>query len=81
MCIDPLSKPSPEQLYFGPDVSAYLRLESNNGTCNRVTVVAQCAKAPGIHGYVVGPIPAVTPKYCTVTTINALRSTKKKKFK
>ncbi len=31
----------------------------------RVTVVAQWAKAPGIHCYVAGSIPAVTPKYCT----------------
>jgi hypothetical protein len=31
-----------------------------------VTVVAQLAKAPGIHGYVAGSIPAVTPRYCTI---------------
>jgi hypothetical protein len=30
-----------------------------------VTVVAQLAKAPGIHNYVAGSIPAVTPRYCT----------------
>jgi hypothetical protein len=30
-----------------------------------VTVIAQWAKAPGIHYYVVGSIPAVTPRYCT----------------
>ncbi len=30
-----------------------------------VTVVAQWAKAPGIHYYVAGSIPAVTPRYCT----------------
>ncbi len=30
-----------------------------------VTVVAQWAKAPGIHCYVAGSIPAVTPRYCT----------------
>jgi hypothetical protein len=41
------------------------------------TVVARCAKAPGIHGYVAGSIPAVTPRYGTITTVNALRSTKK----
>jgi hypothetical protein len=29
-------------------------------------------------GYVAGLIPAVTPGYCAITTINALRSTKKK---
>ncbi len=29
------------------------------------TVVAQWAKAPGIHCYVAGSIPAVTPRYCT----------------
>ncbi len=31
----------------------------------RLTVVAQWAKAPGIHCYVAGTIPAVTPRYCT----------------
>ncbi len=30
-----------------------------------VTAVAQWAKAPGIHCYVAGSIPAVTPRYCT----------------
>ncbi len=45
---------------------------------NRVTVVAQCAKALDIHGYVAGSIPAVILRYCTISTINALRSTKKK---
>ncbi len=30
-----------------------------------VTVVAQSAKAPCIHCYVAGSIPAVTPRYCT----------------
>ena len=30
-----------------------------------MTVVAQLAKAQGIHGYVAGSIPAVTPRYCT----------------
>jgi hypothetical protein len=30
-----------------------------------VTVVVQWAKAPGIHCYVAGLIPAVTPRYCT----------------
>ncbi len=30
-----------------------------------VTVVVQWAKAPGIHCYVAGSIPAVTPRYCT----------------
>jgi hypothetical protein len=29
------------------------------------TAVAQWAKAPGIHCYVAGWIPAVTPRYCT----------------
>ncbi len=29
-----------------------------------VTVVAQWAKAPGIHCYVAGSIPAVIPRYC-----------------
>jgi hypothetical protein len=36
-------------------------------------------EAPGIHGYVASSIPAVTPRYCTITTRNALRSTKKNK--
>jgi hypothetical protein len=31
---------------------------------HRVTAVAQWAKAPGIHCYVAGSIPAVTPRYC-----------------
>jgi hypothetical protein len=44
-----------------------------------VTVVVQCAKAPGIRGNVAGSIPALIPRYCTITTINALRNTKKKK--
>ncbi len=30
-----------------------------------MTVVAQWAKAPGIHCYVAGSIPAVTHRYCT----------------
>ncbi len=30
-----------------------------------VMVVAQWAKAPGIHCYVAGLIPTVTPRYCT----------------
>ncbi len=47
---------------------------------HRATVVAQCAKAPGIHGYVAGSIPAVTPRECTINTINAFRSTKKKEI-
>jgi hypothetical protein len=44
-----------------------------------VTVVAQWAKAPGIHCYVAGSIPAVTPRYCTKKIENALWSTKKGK--
>ncbi len=48
----------------------------------RVTVVAQWAKAPGIHSYVVGSIPAVTPRYCTKKIEkNSLWSTKKKQRK
>ncbi len=50
-----------------------------------MTVVAQqddcCSsvgKAPGIHGYVAGSIPAVTPRYCTTKTRIVLRSTKKR---
>jgi hypothetical protein len=46
----------------------------------RVMAVAQCAKASGIHGYVACSIPAVTPRHGTITTINALRGTKKKKI-
>jgi hypothetical protein len=30
-----------------------------------VTVIAQWAKTPDIHGYVAGSIPAVTPRYCS----------------
>jgi hypothetical protein len=33
-----------------------------DGYSSWVTVVAQQAKAPGIHGYVAGSIPAVTPR-------------------
>ncbi len=44
-----------------------------------MTVVAQWAKAPGINGYGVGSIFAVTPRYCTIVRRNVLRSTKKKK--
>jgi hypothetical protein len=40
-----------------------------------VTVVAQWAKAPGIHGYIADSIPAVTPRYCTIKTTNVFRST------
>jgi hypothetical protein len=28
-----------------------------------MTVVSQWAKAPGVHGYVAGSIPGVTPRY------------------
>ncbi len=38
-------------------------------------------KAPGIHCYVAGSIPAVTPRYCTKKIENALMSTKKTKEK
>ncbi len=31
-----------------------------------MTVVAQWAKVPAIHGYVAGSIPAVTPGYGTI---------------
>ncbi len=31
-----------------------------------MTVVAQLAKAPGIHGYIAGSIPDVIPRYCTI---------------
>ncbi len=43
-----------------------------------VTVEAQQAKAPGIHCYVAGSIPAVTTRYCTKKIENALWSTKKR---
>jgi hypothetical protein len=46
-----------------------------------VTAVAQWLKTPGIHCYVAGPIPAVTPRYSTNKIRNALWSTKKKKKK
>ncbi len=35
-----------------------------------MTVVAQCAKPPGIHAYVVDSIPAVTPKYYITKTVS-----------
>jgi hypothetical protein len=45
----------------------------------RVTVVAQWAKAPGIHCYVAGSIPAITPRYCTKKIEKcSLEHTKKK---
>ncbi len=44
-----------------------------------VTVVAQWSKAPCIHSCVAGLIPAVTPRYCTIETMNALWGTKKKR--
>ncbi len=46
-----------------------------------VTAVAQWHKTPGIHCYVVGSIPAVTPRYSSNKARNALWSTKKKKKK
>ncbi len=36
-----------------------------DGRSSWVTVVAQWVKAPGIHSYVAGSIPAVTPRNCT----------------
>jgi hypothetical protein len=61
-------------------------IESNkalngNRTINWVTVVAQWAKAPGIHCYVAGSIPAVTSRYCTKKIEKCLWSTKKTKEK
>ncbi len=44
-----------------------------------VTVVDQWTKAPGIHCYVEGSMPAVTPRNCTKKKDNALWSTKKTK--
>jgi hypothetical protein len=41
------------------------RVNSEVTVTVRVTVVAKWAKAPGIHCYVAGSIPAVTPRYCT----------------
>ncbi len=41
-----------------------------------MTVVAQWAKAPGIHCYVAGSIPAVTPRYCTKKTKMLFRAQK-----
>jgi hypothetical protein len=43
----------------------------------RATVVAQRVKAPGLHGYVAGSIPAVTPRYCTIKTIKCSSEHKK----
>jgi hypothetical protein len=42
-----------------------------------MTVVAQCAKTPGIHGYVAGSIPDTV----LLQQENALRRTKKRKEK
>ncbi len=47
----------------------------------RVTVVAQWAKAPGIHCYVAGSIPAVTPRYCTMKIEKCSLEHKKNKGK
>jgi hypothetical protein len=44
-----------------------------------MVVVAQWAKAPGIHVYVAGLIHAVTPDTVPLNQQNVLRSTKKKK--
>jgi hypothetical protein len=45
-----------------------------------VTVAAQWTKAPGIHCYVAGSIPAVTPRYCTNKIEKMLFGAKKKKM-
>ncbi len=45
-------------IYIYVDIYTELRLLP-------VTAVAQWVKAPGIHCYVAGSIPAVTPRYCT----------------
>jgi hypothetical protein len=37
--------------------------------------VAQYAKVLGIHCYIAGSIPAVTPRYCTNKIENAVRRT------
>ncbi len=49
--------------------------------CAYVTVVAQWAKAPGIHCYVAGSIPAVTPRYCTKKIEQMLFGAQKKQRK
>ncbi len=46
-----------------------------------VTVVAQWAKAPGIHCYVAGSIPAVTPRYCRKKIEKMLCRAQKKRRK
>jgi hypothetical protein len=46
-----------------------------------VTVVAQWAKAPGIHCYVAGSIPAITPRYCTKKIEKMLFGAQKNKGK
>ncbi len=43
------------------------------------TVVAQKANAPGIHCYVAGSIPAVTPRYCRKTIEKCSLEHKKRK--
>jgi hypothetical protein len=46
-----------------------------------LTAVAQWAKAPGIHCYVAGSIPAVTPRYCTKKIEKCSLEHKKNKVK
>jgi hypothetical protein len=47
----------------------------------KVTAVAQWLKTPGIHCYVAGSIPVVTPRYSSNKIRNALWSTKKRRKK
>jgi hypothetical protein len=44
------------------------------------SVVSVRSKAPGIHGYVAGSIPAVTPRWCTIRTIKCSSEHKKNIF-
>jgi DNA phosphorothioation-dependent restriction protein DptG len=46
-----------------------------------MTVVAQKADAPGIHCYVAGSIPAVTPRYCRKKIEKCSLERKKRKRK
>jgi hypothetical protein len=48
---------------------------------HRVTVVAQKANAPGIHCYVAGSNPAVTPRYCRKKVEKCSLEHKKRKRK
>jgi hypothetical protein len=61
--------------YAEPKVGAVFNFRTSYN-CSYSCSCHSLQPIPGIHGHVAGSIPAVTPSYCTVTTINAFRSTK-----